>query len=249
MELQHFIGRNEHATIYEEGPLTIKVFDADYPKSSVFYEAFIYSKIEETGLPICNIHKINKQDGHWTIIKDCIPGQNLEKLMEEHPERIPAYLEMMLEMQLKIHTKKSPFLFKLKDKLQGQIESLTTISDTTKYELLTSLGGMPKHHKLCHGNFCPADLQVDENGRLVVYNWLNATQGNASADIANTYLLLYLKFPEAAEQYVDRFCERTGTPRKYIQEWIPIVAAVKLTQDRPQERELLMKWVDIAVYE
>lgn len=249
MEVKHFIGRNEHAKFYEIDGKAVKVFEKDYPKSSVFYEAFVYSKVEETGLPISKIYEISKYEDCWAITKDKIPGKCLYNMMKEDPANIDKYLEKLLEIQLLIHTKTNPFLYKLKDKLYAQIEALTSISDTVKYELLTRLGSMPKHNKLCHGSFDPLDVFIDgDNFRIA--NWLNATRGNASADIANTYLILTLQFSEeVADKYIDLFCRKTGTSKKYVHDWLPIVAAVKLAEDKPEERELLHKWTDISDFE
>ena len=249
MEVKNFIGRNEHAKFYEVDGKAVKVFEKEYPKSSVFYEAFVYSKVEETGLPISNIYEISLFEGSWAITKDKIPGKCLYNMMKEDPANLDNYLNKLLDIQLLIHTKTSPFLYKLKDKLSAQIVALTCISDPVKYELMTRLNSMPKHDKLCHGSFDPLDVFIDgENFRIA--NWLNATRGNASADIANTYLILTLQFSEAtAEKYIDMFCQKTGTSKKYVYDWLPIVAAVKLAENKPEEMELLHKWTNISDFE
>ena len=62
-----------------------------------------------------------------------------------------------------------------------------------RYELLTRLESMPKHNKVCHGDFNPSNVIVGKNGKMTVVDWAHATQGNASADAAMTYLLFALK--------------------------------------------------------
>lgn len=74
-----------------------------------------------------------------------------------------------------------------------QINSLKIIDATTRYELLARLEGMPKHKKLCHGDYNPSNVLVTEDGSFKVIDWAHATQGNASADAAMTYLLFALK--------------------------------------------------------
>lgn len=179
---------------------------------------------------------------------DLIEGDTLEDLMKKHPENADRYLEDMVDLQLKVHQEKMPKLSKLKDKLTRLINSLDTISDSIKYELLTRLDSMPKHVKLCHGNFVPANIIINDKGTYIV-DWIAARQGNASADVAKTYLLLSLQSPEMAEKYMNLFCEKTHTSKKYVQEWLPIVAAARLTENRPEEKELLMKWIDVVAYE
>jgi len=53
-----------------------------------------------------------------------------------------------------------PLLSKLKDKMARQIKTLGQIDEIKKYELLTRLDSMPKHIKLCHGNFEPKTLSL-----------------------------------------------------------------------------------------
>ena len=48
---------------------------------------------------------------------------------------------------------------------------------------------------------------------------------------------------------MDLFCEKTDTDRRYVQQWLPLVAAAQLTKHRAEEAELLHKWVDICDYQ
>lgn len=108
---------------------------------------------------------------------------------------------------------------------------------------------MPKHVKLCHGDFQPNNIIVKDDGTMYVLDWVHATQGNASADAARTYLLLCLEDQNRADKYMDLFCEKTDTDRRYVQQWLPLVAAAQLTKHRAEEAELLHKWVDICDYQ
>ena len=94
---------------------------------------------------------------------------------------------------------------------------------------------MKNHDKLCHGDFVPSNIIVKENGEYAIIDWSHATQGNGSADVANTYLNLY--------------CEKTGTDKKEVQRWIPIVAAIRKTKGKAEEQEMLEQWINIVDYE
>ena len=103
------------------------------------------------------------------------------------------------------------------------------------------LQGVPLHTKLCHGDFRPSNIIVDKDGNYHIIDWVHATKGNASADVARTYLILALSDMEAADWYLDKFCEKTDTKKKYVQDWLPMVAAAQLTKKRPEEQALLEK--------
>ena len=123
------------------------------------------------------------------------------------------------------------------------------IDATTRYELLTRLEGMPKHKKLCHGDYNPSNVIVAEDGTFKVIDWAHASQGNASADAAMTYLLFALKDQVKADLYLRLYCKKSDTARQYVQKWIPIVAAAQLTKDNELEKEFLMKWIDVMDFE
>ena len=149
-----------------------------------------------------------------------------------------------------VHSKRSPLLNKLKDKMNRKIDQ-TKLDATTRYELHTLLESMPKHSKVCHGDFNPSNIIIaDEDGTPYILDWSHVTQGNASADVARTYLLFWLAGDkETAEKYLKLFCKKSDTARQYVEKWLPIVAASQSVKGKPEERELLLSWVTIADYE
>ena len=79
---------------------------------------------------------------------------------------------------------------------------------------------MPKHNKVCHGDFNPSNIIITEDGTPYIIDWAHATQGNASADVARTYLLFCLEGKQdVADKYLNLFCEKSGTEKKYVQKW------------------------------
>ena len=109
---------------------------------------------------------------------------------------------------------------------------------------------MPKHNKVCHGDFNLSNVIIAENGDAYILDWSHATQGNASADAARTYLLFILNEEgELANKYLDLFCKKSDTARQYVQKWMPIVAASQSVKSDENEREFLLNWVNVVDYE
>lgn len=244
MKWDAIIAQGEKVDIYRQGDRAIKVFKADIPKTTVLYEALTQARVEETGLHVPKIYEVFKTDGLWAIEMDHIEGKTMQEVMDKNSDNIDALLEEMVDLHLEIHSKFSPMMNKLKDILIADIKALDSINNDCKYELLTRLDSMPKHKKLCHGNFTPSNIIV-QGDKIYVVDWFSASQGNASADVARTYLLFALQSQEIADKYLNLFCQKTDTDKRYVQAWIPIVAAGQLKQNKPEEKELLMKWVDI----
>ncbi len=243
------LAERKDKTIYREGDATVKVFGASYPKSDVLNEALNQARVEETGLNIPSIRSVSLIDGKWAITLDYIEGRTLQELMDENPDKIDEYLEKFVDLQLEVQSKRAPMLNKLKDKMNRKISSLTDVSATIRYELHTRLDGMPKHVKVCHGDFNPSNIIVKDDGTMYILDWSHATQGNGSADAARTYLLFSLHQPELAEKYMNLYCEKSDTAKQYVQQWLPIVAASQMVKGVEEEREFLSKWIDVVDYQ
>lgn len=249
MKLEKIIAARASKTIYRDGEMAIKVFDTDYSKADVLNEALNQARVEETTLNIPKIVEVTKLDGKWAIVYDYIEGKTLAQLMEENPGKEDEYLEMFVDLQMNVHTQKCPLLNKLKDKMNRRINE-TKLDATTRYELHTRLEGLPKHTKLCHGDFNPSNIIIKGDGKPFILDWSHATQGNASADVAITYLYFYIQGKEKlAEKYLNLFCKKSDTARQYVEKWLPIVAASQSVKGKPEEKELLLKWVTVVDYE
>lgn len=244
------IAERPNKTIYRDGMQTVKVFGMDFSKSDILNEALNQARVEETGLAIPKVIEVSKtEDGRWAIISEFIEGRTLAEIMEEQPQNMSALLERFVDIQLEMHKKRAPLLNRLYDKMHYKIDQ-TTLDDATKYDLHTRLSSRPKREKLCHGDFNPSNIIITPNDEAYVIDWSHATQGSASADVARTYLLFQLQNEtETAEKYVDLFCEKTGTPKTYVQGWLPIVAASQSVKGKPEEREFLLRWVNVMDYE
>lgn len=156
---------------------------------------------------------------------------------------------MFVDLQMTVHAQKAPLLGKLKDKMNRKI-SQTTLDATTRYDLHTRLEGMPKNLKVCHGDFNPSNIIITPDNVPYIIDWAHATQGNASADVARTYLLFWLEGNiEGAEKYLNLFCKKSDTAKQYVQKWLPIVAASQSVKGNEKEREFLLSWVDVVDYE
>ncbi len=249
MKLDNVVAVRPTKKIYRDGDLAIKVFDADYSKSDVLNEALNQSRVEEIGLNIPKIHEVTKVDGKWAIVSEYISGTTLAELMDKNPEKMDEYLNLFVDLQMKVHSKRCPMLNKLKDKMKGKI-SQADLDENVRYELHTRIEGMPKHTKVCHGDFNPSNVIITESGMPYIIDWAHATQGNASADVARTYLLFCLAGKtELADKYLELFCTKSKTEKRYVQKWLPIVAASQSVKGKPEERDFLFGWVDVVDYE
>ena len=249
MDLDRVIAVRNDKTVYRDGDDCIKVFAENYAKDDVLSEALNQARVEKTGLNVPAIKSVTTIENKWAIVSEFISGKTFDRIMKENPEKKDEYLGKFVDLQLEVQSKTCPKLNKLTDKMRDKI-SVAQIDENTRYELHTRLASMPKHAKLCHGDFNPSNIIITESGKAYILDWSHATIGNASADAARTYLLFWLNGDiSGAEKYLDLFCEKSGTDKRYVQKWMPIVAASQSVKGKPKEREFLLSWATVMDYQ
>lgn len=249
MKLDKVIAVRTNKTVYRDGDKAIKVFDESFSTANVLNEALNQARVAETPIRVPKLLEVTKIENRWAIVSEYIEGKTLARLMEENPELEDDYLKLFVDLQMEVHSHTAPLLTKLRDKMKMKI-SQTSFDATTRYELMTRLESTPKHNKICHGDFNPGNIIIKADGTPYIIDWSHVTQGNASADVARTYLLFKLEGKdELAEKYMRLFCRLSDTPRQYVQKWIPIVAASQSVKGNEHEREFLTRLVDVVEYE
>ena len=249
MKKENIVAERPGKQIFRDGDKLVKLFDRGYSKADILNEALNQARVEETDLNIPKIRAVSTVDGKWSITMDYIEGTTLEQLMEQNPGKTDEYLDLFVDVQMNIHAKRVPMLNCLTEKMNRKI-SAAELDATTRYDLHTRLNGMKRHFKLCHGDYNPSNVIITKDGTPYVIDWAHATQGNAAADVARTYLLFYLQGKnELGDKYLKLFCKKSDTAIQYVQKWIPIVAASRLVKAPDEEKEFLKRWIDVVEYE
>ena len=249
--LNNEIIKRDNKTVYKDGDNTIKLFIENYSKADILNEALNQARVEEgTDLKIPKLREVTKIDNRWALVSDYIEGTSLEELMNNNPEKVDEYLDILVKIQLEILSKQVPLLNDMKEKYRRRITNTNLIDDNVRYELLQRLEGMEDHKKVCHGDFNPSNIVITENGEHFIIDWAHVTQGNASGDAATTYLLFCMQGKkEVAEKYLTKFSEMSSINKMNIQKWIPIVALNELTKGKKEEEEFLRQCIDVVEYQ
>jgi tRNA A-37 threonylcarbamoyl transferase component Bud32 len=239
------IFKRENKELYRDGDKLVKVFDESFSKADVLNEALNLARIEETDIKTPELLDVEKIDGKWAIITTYIEGKTLAQLMAESPEKEDEYLEKFVDLQLQIHSQRAPHLNKIKDKMHAKI-SASDYEATVRYDLHNRLEGVKTHKKVLHGDYNPSNVIVTPDGEYYVIDWAHATQGNASADAARTYLVFVLEGNQPlADKYLKLFCKKADIPIQLVQQWMPIVACSESVKHKAEERAILDSWVNV----
>ena len=235
-------------TVYFDNGRTIKLFKEHYSKAAILNEALIHARVEEdTDLDIPKLQEVAKIGDRWAIVLDHVYGRSLQNIMDDFPEKEDEYLNWFVDIQKEVLSKRVPVLGRIKEKFRGKLTNTTLIDNGTKYELLQRLEGMQNKFCLCHGDFNPSNVIIDESNNWHVIDWAHATQGNEEADAARTYLLFCMdgKY-DLGNKYLDLFSQKLNLKKADIQRWIPIVAATQYTKGREEEKDFLEKWFNVV---
>lgn len=240
------VNERRNNSIYTDGNNTYKIFNKNYKKTDVFLESFITSMVETTGINVPSIEEVSVMDGKWYFKSSIIKGTTLFSMIQSDPDNSDKYLDKMIEIQTSIHKNRLDKLPFQKEKFADYIK-FSNLDKNLKIDLIDMLNTCPRHRKLCHGNLTPHNIIINE-GDVCVLDWNHASQGNASADVARTYLWMKINMPDLAESYLDKFCEATSTSKRYVQNWIPIVAAARIAKNNPEEIKILKSFISVVEY-
>lgn len=249
MNLDRVIAVRNTKTIYRDGDKCIKVFNQDYTSADVLNEAFNQAMAAESGLSVPRIKEVSEHDGKWAITSEYIIGKSLSQLMDEFPDRTDEYLNLLVDLQLKVHSKSCPTLKRLRDQMNRKIKN-SGLNATDRFALHTRLDSMPRHNKLLHGDFNPSNIIISQSGTPYILDWSHAVQGNSSSDSAITYLTFMLGSDSyTANRYIEMFCEKSGTELDYVKKWFPISAAAMSVQRNGEERKFLLEFAEKSINE
>jgi hypothetical protein len=138
-------------------------------------------------------------------------------------------------------------------RLVDKINAAEALPAGLRSRTLAALEGMPRGNRLCHGDFHPGNIMVTEQDELVTVDWIDASLGNPLADLARTTIILLGAIEASQIQnpwhkivvrimhaiYVRRYFRLQPDGKGEYTQWLPIVAAARLSEDIPE----LEKWL------
>ena len=104
--------RNNKTVYYDpESNSTIKLFVENYSKANILNEALNQARVEEsTDLKIGQLKEVTKINNRWALVSDHINGTSLEELMNNNPDKIDEYMDLFINIQLEVLSKRVPLL-------------------------------------------------------------------------------------------------------------------------------------------
>jgi Ser/Thr protein kinase RdoA (MazF antagonist) len=173
------------AEVFEWGARVVKLYRSEAAKEAVFREAGNHAAVEALGLPVPAIWSVQQIGGRWGIVFDRVRGPSFAEGMRGDPTTLPRYLEILAQLQARIHAHLAHEFRSLKVRLAARIARAKLLGEPRKQLLLGRLADMPEGDRLCHGDFHPINVLGDAS-RPVVIDWPDASRGDPAADVCRS---------------------------------------------------------------
>lgn len=199
--------------------------------------------------------------GRPGLIIERVHGVDMLSKLDRQPWTLPGIGPTMARCHAALHETIAPAsVHGLKDVLAGRMRRSPLVPEAVRAFAIEALASLPDGDRLCHGDFHPGNIIVGARGPMVI-DWPNSTRGDPHADVARTLLMMRMgERPEGGSVIVRRL-ERIGrkviiarylsTYRKLrglddglLARWEIPVAAQRLTERIPEERDRLLALLD-----
>ncbi|PWV94478.1 uncharacterized protein (TIGR02172 family) [Paenibacillus cellulosilyticus] len=217
----------------------------------------------ENGLPVPQPFDFIDVDGRPGIVTERIVGETITKRLINQIVNAAGVENVKLDdfrqtarLMYQLHniTLNDIELANQREVMKGCIDSANYLSNEEKEAVLLLTDSLPLKQCMCHGDPNPNNIIVQNDGKAVLIDWMNATLGNPEADLAEfivmiRYAVLSSDFPEIMRMsfdqikediintFMDEYTRLSGLTYEEVVPWLIPIAARKLSADGISESE------------
>ncbi|MCQ6561166.1 phosphotransferase family protein [Paenibacillus mendelii] len=259
------IGRGMTAEVYEWGRnRVIKLFYPSIPLDWVQYEVEISTIVSSAGIPAPAPFGIVETEGRHGIVYERIIGRTMLKQISSKPWRIAAYGRMLARLHGRMHRSDGigKGLPEQSKRLAEAIRQSEDLLGGRAEAICAYMKKLPGGSSICHGDFHPDNILLhgpEESPAII--DWTDTYVGNPLADAARTSILLSSPFiPPGipvlfipamkimkrvlSRTYLQTYMRLTGVEPKDLDAWLLPVAAARLREHLPGERQWLLQFIE-----
>lgn len=234
------IGEGKVAEVFEYGEgRVLKLYRAGQPRSDAVREAEVLGVVARGGVRAPQAHEVRQFDGRWGVVMDRVAGRPFAEAMLADPAASAPYFAAMARLQAGLHSAEGAGLMPVKTRLDGKIGRAAGLADPVRQRLRDRLQALPDGDRLLHGDFHPYNILGTPEDAVIV-DWLDATAGPAAADVCRSWLLMQTLSMDLAETCLGAYLAIAPMERVAVFDWLPVLAAARLTENVPDEAGALM---------
>lgn len=247
-------GRTASVHAYGEGKV-VKLYQPNVPKEDAEREWDASCLAFSQGLRTPKPYEIVRIGGRIGLVYQHISGVTLLNVIKGKPWAVSASASSLARSHAEIHSREGAGLTEQKPMLADHITAAPLLTPEEKQRTLHHLDRLPAGRSLCHGDYHPDNVIVNDGCWIV--DWMNGLCGHPAGDAARTLLLLGIgSMPENTSRtasalinlgrrklksvYLSQYLKASGLSYASIDEWVLPVAAARLAEGIPEaEKEQL----------
>lgn len=183
------IGNGRMAVVYKiNDHQALKLFNKGVSMECVRSEYNKCKHINDLGISSPRVYEIIEKDGQFGILYQFIEGKTYLDILMSNGEIDSSPGVEMAKVHLNIHNSKSTDLADIKEVIKESLEAVD-LDDDIKIKILNYIENLPDGNTVCHLDFHPDNLILNEKDFTVI-DWANAVKGYKAADVFNTVLTI-----------------------------------------------------------
>jgi len=184
------IGAGRTAEVYDyKDDKVLKLFYSAFSTNIIEDEYLIAKNISTTTSLVPKVYDIVHTRNRTGIVYEKIKGEMLSDYLSGNIISTRKIIRKFAQTQKRISNINVENVPSHTNKLRQKITSSCLLSDSEK-EIVLKYLSIINNNELCHGDYHPENVFVDQNHDFKVIDWANMFVGNKYLDIARTYYLI-----------------------------------------------------------
>ena len=256
-------GRTAEILAWDEG-CVVRLFREGSSRRYALCELSVSRAVHDAGVPSPEVFLADTEDGlveideRLGILMERVDGPTMLREFARRPWRFRGVAKVFARLHREMHACTAVGLPSQRERLHHVIDRIADdIGNDIAERIHQAVDKLPEGDAICHGDFHPDNILMSAKGPLII-DWGPATRGNPAADLAWTaYLFRHGGTPPGVNAwqrlmmtlfrrllllvYLRRYLKGASITRRDIGRWVGPIAALRLGDGIPEERETLLR--------
>ncbi len=238
----------------------VKLFHEKIPKDWIHYEFKLAHRVGEVFENAPMAYEIIELEERLGIVYERAYGRELSDLLEEDVTRAKEFGIALAELHIHMHEITARDLPLQKDRFKHAIKDVSDLLGGRTEKLLEKLGTITFEDKICHGDLHLGNVMLQDDKYRVI-DWMTASSGTPIADVCRSIIMLDTPYvlekvsedlkpmvvqvlKEVKTAYLEVYFKYSKYAYEELDQWMAIVAAARISENIPKEKEWLLEIVD-----
>lgn len=185
----------------------IKLFHKSFSQEQIMFEYKNAVYMQQCGLPVPKCYGLVECEDRKGLIYEQIHGQDMmKKYYEDSDKANEEFVERLTSLHKQILSHQADELISYKE--------LLFIYARDDFKLKRQIVRLPDGNTLCHGDFQPANVMLQEDGSLRLLDFMDVCKGVSEYDIARCYY--FFRYAQGDSSLTLQDKEREVIAKEYL---------------------------------